>query len=100
MENTISWYVYNLIKFSLGAFYQPDAVIIDLDTLDTLQSREFVSGIAEVIKDSLIRDSEFFEWQEENIQRFYFIYDHNKYFLAIVICNEGFFGESLHRWCT
>lgn len=52
-----------------GSFYQPDAVIIDIDTLDTLPVREFVSGIAEVIKYGLIRDAEFFNWQEKNIQK-------------------------------
>lgn len=55
-------------KNMIGAFYQPDAVIIDIDTLDTLPEREFKSGISEVIKYGLIRDPVFFEWQEENIE--------------------------------
>jgi 3-dehydroquinate synthase len=44
-------------------------VVIDIDTLDTLPEREFVSGIAEVVKYGLIRDSSFFAWQEENMPR-------------------------------
>mmetsp|Transcript_5580 Transcript_5580/g.5769 ORF Transcript_5580/g.5769 Transcript_5580/m.5769 type:complete len:422 (+) Transcript_5580:134-1399(+) len=55
-------------KNIIGAFYQPDAVIIDTDTLQTLPDRELNSGIAEVIKYGLIRDSKFFEWQEENVE--------------------------------
>lgn len=56
-------------KNMIGAFYQPDAVIIDIDTLDSLPDREFKSGIAEVIKYGLIRDPEFFKWQEDNIEK-------------------------------
>jgi len=39
----------------IGAFYQPEAVIIDTSTLRTLPEREYVSGIAEVIKYGAIR---------------------------------------------
>ena len=56
-------------KNMIGAFYQPDAVIIDLDTLKTLPDREFISGLSEVIKYGLIRDEEFFCWLEQNIQK-------------------------------
>lgn len=55
-------------KNLIGAFYQPQCVLIDTDTLNTLPDRELVSGIAEVIKYGLIRDAEFFEWQEKNMQ--------------------------------
>jgi len=55
-------------KNMIGAFYQPDAVIIDTNSLNTLPDRELCSGVAEVIKYGLIRDPEFFEWQEKNIQ--------------------------------
>lgn len=51
-------------KNMIGAFYQPQAVIADMDTLRTLPDRELASGIAEVVKYGLIKDSEFFEWQE------------------------------------
>lgn len=51
----------------IGAFYQPQCVLVDTDTLDTLPDRELASGLAEVIKYGLIRDAEFFEWQEQNM---------------------------------
>ncbi|KAL5986047.1 hypothetical protein ACLOJK_028037 [Asimina triloba] len=54
-------------KNMIGAFYQPQSVLIDTDTLSTLPEKELASGIAEVIKYGLIRDAEFFEWQEKNM---------------------------------
>ena len=51
----------------IGAFYQPQCVLIDTDTLNTLPDRELASGLAEVIKYGLIRDADFFEWQEKNL---------------------------------
>ncbi|KAF7809634.1 3-dehydroquinate synthase [Senna tora] len=55
-------------KNLIGAFYQPQCVLIDTDTLNTLPDRELSSGFAEVIKYGLIRDADFFEWQEKNMQ--------------------------------
>mmetsp|Transcript_30656 Transcript_30656/g.45393 ORF Transcript_30656/g.45393 Transcript_30656/m.45393 type:complete len:413 (-) Transcript_30656:89-1327(-) len=54
-------------KNMVGAFHQPQCVFIDTNTLSTLPDRELQSGIAEVIKYGLIRDAEFFEWQEKNM---------------------------------
>ena len=54
-------------KNMIGAFYQPQVVIADTDTLDTLPEREVAAGLAEVIKYGLIRDLPFFEWLEQNI---------------------------------
>ncbi|KAK9097520.1 hypothetical protein Sjap_023017 [Stephania japonica] len=54
-------------KNLIGAFYQPQCVLVDTDTLHTLPDRELASGIAEVVKYGLIRDAEFFEWQEKNM---------------------------------
>ncbi|CAH9080605.1 unnamed protein product [Cuscuta europaea] len=54
-------------KNMIGAFYQPQCVLIDTDTLNTLPDRELASGLAEVIKYGLIRDATFFEWQEQNM---------------------------------
>ncbi|KAL2643185.1 hypothetical protein R1flu_010772 [Riccia fluitans] len=56
-------------KNMIGAFYQPECVLVDTETLDTLPDRELASGVAEVIKYGLIRDAEFFEWQEGNMER-------------------------------
>ena len=56
-------------KNMIGAFYQPRCVVVDIDTLDTLPDREFSSGLAEVVKYGLIRDREFFEWQEANVEK-------------------------------
>lgn len=55
-------------KNLIGAFYQPQCVLVDTDTLNTLPDRELASGIAEVIKYGLIRDAPFFEWQEKNME--------------------------------
>lgn len=56
-------------KNMIGAFYQPRAVIIDTDTLNTLPDRELSSGLAEVIKYGLIRDPKFFVWLEANLDK-------------------------------
>jgi len=56
-------------KNMIGAFHQPQCVYIDTNTLSTLPDRELQSGIAEVIKYGLIRDVEFFEWQEQNMDK-------------------------------
>lgn len=47
-------------KNMIGSFYQPDAVIIDMDTLNTLPIREFRAGIAEIIKYGLLEGGSFF----------------------------------------
>jgi 3-dehydroquinate synthase len=51
-------------KNMLGAFYQPIAVEIDTEVLNTLPDREMSAGLAEVIKYGLILDPEFFAWCE------------------------------------
>jgi len=56
-------------KNMIGAFHQPGCVLIDTDTLDTLDQRQFAAGLAEVIKYGLIRDAGFFTWLEQNIER-------------------------------
>jgi 3-dehydroquinate synthase len=55
-------------KNMVGAFHQPIAVIIDTDTLATLPERQFLAGMAEVIKYGLIADYPFFEWLEANAE--------------------------------
>ncbi len=54
-------------KNMIGAFYQPQLVLADIDTLQTLPAREFSAGMAEVIKYGLIRDADFFDWLESNM---------------------------------
>lgn len=46
-------------KNMIGSFYQPQAVIIDLNTLVTLPEREFRAGLGEVIKYGLLAGGEF-----------------------------------------
>lgn len=74
-------------KNMIGSFYQPDAVIVDVDTLNTLPDRELNSGIAEIIKYGLIRDSDFFDWIEENVE-------------AIMKRDKAALAESIYRSCV
>lgn len=55
-------------KNMIGTFNQPRAVLIDVDTLDTLPRRELVAGLAEVIKHGAIADAAYFEWLEHNLE--------------------------------
>ncbi len=59
---------HSLGKNMIGAFYQPQAVLIDVSTLSTLPEREFSAGLAEVIKYGLINDKLFFTWLEQYIE--------------------------------
>ena len=54
-------------KNMIGAFYQPQRVICDLDTLQTLPQRELRAGLAEVIKYGPIADAAFLAWIEEHL---------------------------------
>lgn len=54
-------------KNMIGAFYQPEAVIYDLELLKTLPIVQLRSGFAEVIKHALIADEEFYNWLVSNI---------------------------------
>ena len=56
-------------KNLVGAFYQPRLVLCDLDTLKTLPTREFVSGLAEVIKYGIIYDAVLFAQLERNLPK-------------------------------
>ncbi len=51
-------------KNLVGSFYQPEAVLIDTDTLASLPPRELRAGYAEIVKYGLIGDAAFFEWLE------------------------------------
>ena len=56
-------------KNLVGAFYQPRLVLCDLDTLKTLPRREYVSGLAEVIKYGVIYDEILFAQLERNLPK-------------------------------
>lgn len=53
-------------KNLIGAFHQPRAVVVDIETLKTLPDREFSAGLAEVVKIAAVRDAEFLLWLENN----------------------------------
>lgn len=55
-------------KNLIGAFHQPQAVVIDVDTLQTLPDRALRAGFAEIIKSALIQDENFFYWLKDNAQ--------------------------------
>ena len=56
-------------KNMVGAFLQPLGVLIDIATLDTLPKREYVSGLAEVLKYGVILDAEFFADLEAHVAK-------------------------------
>ncbi|PCK09414.1 MAG: 3-dehydroquinate synthase [Alteromonadaceae bacterium] len=55
-------------KNMIGAFHQPNSVVIDVSVLQSLPDREVSAGIAEIIKYGLIADYPFFCWLEENVE--------------------------------
>lgn len=73
-------------KNMIGAFYQPQLVLIDIDTLKTLPQRELSAGIAEVIKYGLIRDANFFVWLENNMHK-------------LMLLDEAVVTEAVYRSC-
>lgn len=60
---------HELGKNLIGAFYQPKAVFIDLDSLRTLPDRELKCGLGEVVKYGIISDAKFFKYLEDNAQK-------------------------------
>ena len=54
-------------KNMIGAFHQPQCVIIDTETLNTLDNRQLSAGIAEIIKYGYINDLSFIDWLDENM---------------------------------
>jgi 3-dehydroquinate synthase len=54
-------------KNMIGAFHQPRCVIADTSTLQTLAPREYRAGMAEVVKYGFIRDAQFLQWIETNV---------------------------------
>ncbi|MCW9052279.1 MAG: 3-dehydroquinate synthase [Motiliproteus sp.] len=58
---------HRLGKNMIGAFHQPQAVVIDTNTLNTLPDNELSAGLAEVIKYGLILEPQFLTWLENNM---------------------------------
>ena len=58
---------HTLGKNMIGTFHHPKCVIADTNTLDTLDDRQLSSGLAEIIKYGLIKDSKYISWLEQNI---------------------------------
>ena len=56
-------------KNLIGAFYQPLAVIADIDTLATLPGRELRAGLAEIIKYGCVWDGLLFDWLDRHLQQ-------------------------------
>ena len=56
-------------KNMIGTFHQPLRVICDVSFLETLPQREYISGIAEIIKYGVIGDLKFFNWLEQNTSK-------------------------------
>ena len=55
-------------KNIIGAFWQPLGVLIDVDVLSTLPQREYIAGLAEVVKYGVILDAQFFAYLERNME--------------------------------
>jgi 3-dehydroquinate synthase len=73
-------------KNMLGAFYQPQRVIADIDTLDTLSDRELRAGLAEVIKYGPIADAGLLCWIEDNLD-------------ALLARDKAVLGYAVRRSC-
>ena len=69
-------------KNLVGAFHQPRLVLIDINTLATLNDREYRSGLAEVLKYGIIYDASFFNYLEQNAHQ---IMDRNPECLGTII---------------
>ncbi len=74
-------------KNMIGAFYQPRAVLIDIDSLHTLPARELSAGLAEVIKYGLICDPAFYAWLQEAMPR-------------LLAREESALAEAIERSCS
>lgn len=74
-------------KNMIGAFHQPRAVLIDTNTLQTLPSREFAAGLAEVVKYGLICDEPFYRWLQDSAPK-------------LVAREEAALAEAIERSCA
>lgn len=56
-------------KNLIGAFHQPELVLVDTKLLYTLDRRQWTSGLAEAVKHALIDDEPYFAWMEKEWNR-------------------------------
>ena len=56
-------------KNLVGAFWQPKGVLMDTQTLKTLDDRQYRAGLAEVVKYGVILDANFFNFLEQSVQK-------------------------------
>ena len=73
-------------KNMIGAFYQPQLVVCDLDSLATLPPRELSAGLAEIIKYGPIADMAFLGWIEANLD-------------ALLACDPAAMAHAVKRSC-
>ena len=71
-------------KNLIGTFYQPNFVLLDMSTLNSLTRREMISGYGEILKHSLILDRNFFFWLSKNARKIINNTDKNILKLAII----------------
>jgi len=74
-------------KNMIGAFYQPQAVLIDTQTLHTLPARELSAGLAEVVKYGLIGDEPFYRWLQADMPK-------------LLAREESALAEAIERSCA
>lgn len=53
-------------KNMVGAFHMPKLVYMNLSVLNTLDNRQFCSGMGEIVKHGLIKDATYFNWLKDN----------------------------------
>lgn len=58
---------FDCYKNMVGAFHMPKLVYMNIDTLQTLEGRQYFSGFAEIMKHGLIKDSKYYEWLISNL---------------------------------
>lgn len=74
-------------KNMIGAFYQPQSVIIDTQCLRSLPEREYQAGMAEVIKYGIMYDGKFFDYLEQHLTQLHQL-DENAITYTIRRCCE------------
>lgn len=57
---------FHQVKNMIGAFYQPEAVIIDFEVLKSLPHRHFINGLFEALKVGLIGNKKIYDYFKEN----------------------------------